>query len=98
MPTRDSTLSVAALDLSIGRGLDFLSDRQAPSGEFTVYMSTDHALEKDSVVDSSPFPTALIAYSLGFSNSPVAKAMIDRAIKFLLAEMEGRGLWRYWTK
>jgi hypothetical protein len=86
------------LDAGIERGLDFLSRSQLPSGEFKVFMSTDERLEKDCVVDSSPFPTALIAYSLGFSDSAKAGEMLDKAGRFFLAEMEGPGVWRYWTK
>jgi hypothetical protein len=41
------------------------------------------------------FPSALIAYSLGFI--PGALDMRDRALDFLLGEMDGRGLWRYWS-
>lgn len=86
------------LRASIGRGLDFLHRSQLPSGEFRTFMSTDHALERDCVVDSSPFPTALIAYSLGFADCDRARAMLERAVRFFLAEMEGPGVWRYWTK
>ncbi len=84
------------LDEPIARGLDFLRRSQLPTGEFRCYMSTDHALERDAVVDSSPFPTALVAYSLGFAEE--AKDMLERCARFFLREMEGRGLWRYWTK
>jgi hypothetical protein len=91
-------IGLSDLDASIERGLEFLHRSQLPTGEFKVYMSTDHTLDKDSVTDSSPFPTALIAYSLGFSDSEKAKSMLDKAMRFFLAEMEGTGLWRYWTK
>jgi hypothetical protein len=91
-------ISLGSLDASIERGLDFLQRSQLPTGEFKVYMSTDHMLEKDCVVDSSPFPTALIAYSLGFSDSPKTRAILARVMQFFLAEMEGPGLWRYWTR
>lgn len=86
------------LETGIERGLDFLQHSQLPSGEFKVFMSTDDSLEKDCVVDSSPFPTALIAYSLGLADAAKAGVMLDKSLRFLLAEMEGQGLWRYWTK
>ncbi len=86
------------LDASIECGLDFLQRSQLRTGEFKVYMSTDNSLEKDCVVDSSPFPTALIAYSLGFSDSPKARAMLTGMMQFFLGEMERPGLWRYWTR
>ena len=86
------------LDEGIRRGLDFLEHNQLPSGEFKICMSTDQSFEKDWVVDSSPFPTALIAYSLGFADSMQAQEMKRKALQFFIAEMEGAGLWRYWTK
>jgi len=86
------------LGAGIGRGIEFLRRSQLPSGEFKVFMSTDNSMETDCVVDSSPFPTALIAYSLGFAGRDEARAMLDKACAFFLAEMEGPGLWRYWTK
>lgn len=90
--------AVDEVDAAVGRALGFLHRSQLPSGEFRSYLSTDHALERDRVFDSSPFPTALIAYSLGFTGSPLAREMLDRAVRFFLAEMEGPGMWRYWTR
>ncbi|HWS53439.1 MAG TPA: hypothetical protein VN228_04910 [Pyrinomonadaceae bacterium] len=86
------------LDAAVGRALDFLRRSQLPSGEFKAFMSTDNSLERDCVVDSSPFPTALIAYSLGFADPAAAGPMLEKAVRFFVAEMEGPGLWRYWTK
>lgn len=83
---------------SLERGVGFLHERQLPSGEFTCYLSTDPTLRADRRADSSPFPTALIAYSLGFVGSPRARTMLDRAVTFLRSEMEGPGMWRYWTR
>jgi hypothetical protein len=86
------------LEAGIGRGLEFLRGSQLPSGEFKIFMSPDLNLERDCVFDSSPFPTALIAYALGFAEPATAGDILDKALRFLLAEMEGPGLWRYWTK
>lgn len=85
------------LDASIERGLDFLRQNQLESGEFRVLMSTNE-LKDDCVPDSSPFATSLIAYSLGFSKSEKAKSMLDKAMRFFLNEMDGPGVWKYWTK
>jgi len=98
MSTGNHNPDLNAIELAIKRGVDFLAERQLPSGEFPVLMSTDHTLETESVVDSSPFPTALIAYSIGFIDSPAIQKMIRRATEFFLREMEGPGLWRYWTR
>lgn len=86
------------LEASIGRGLEFLRRSQLPSGEFKVYMSPDLNLERDCIFDSSPFPAALIAYALSFAEPAEAGDILDKALGFLLSEMEGPGLWRYWTK
>jgi hypothetical protein len=47
-------------------------------------------------IDSSIFPTALAAWSLSFADQ--ASAVRDRALDFLLAEMEPRGLWKHWSR
>jgi hypothetical protein len=86
------------LNAGIRRGIEFLRRSQMPSGEFKVYMSPDLNLERDCVFDSSPFPAALIAYSLGFAERVEVGDIVDKALGFLLSEMEGPGLWRYWTK
>lgn len=86
-----------AVQEAIARGLDFLQCRQRRSGAFAVYRSSDPALEENCVDDPSLFPAALIAYSLGFSDSAIARQIVDRAVAFFTREMEGPGIWRYWT-
>jgi hypothetical protein len=86
------------LEAGIGRGLEFLRGSQLPSGEFKVYMSPDLNLERDCFLDVSIFPAALIAYALGFADTAAAGDILDKALGFLLSEMGGPGLWRYWTK
>lgn len=87
-----------ALDDGIRRGIEFLRHSQLPSGEFKVFMSPDLKLERDCVFDSAVFPTALIAYALGFAEPPEVEEIIKKSLAFLLHQMEGPGLWRYWTK
>jgi hypothetical protein len=87
-----------SLEAGIGRGIEFLRRSQLPSGEFKVFMSPDLSLERDCFLDSSLFPAALIAYALGFADPAAVGDILDKALGFLLAEMEGPGLWRYWTK
>src|SRR5947209_7289370 len=82
---------------AIRSAVDFLYHSQTPSGEFKVFRSTSPTLEEDCVLDSSPFPTALIAYCLSFLASARAKEMRVRAVQFLRSEMEPGGVWRYWT-
>lgn len=47
-------------------------------------------------LDPSVFPTALAAYSLSFA--PRAAMVRERAVDFLVAEMEPHGLWKHWTR
>jgi hypothetical protein len=91
-------MNSSELDAVVGRGLDFLRRSQLPWGEFKVYMTVIDYAETDGVLDSCVFPTALIAYSLGFDDSGASREMLDKSVRFLLGEMEGPGLWRYWTK
>lgn len=86
------------LEAGIRRGIEFLRRSQLPSGEFRVFMSPDLTLEHDCVFDSSPFPTALITYALGFADLAEVGDILEKALRFLLSEMERPGLWRYWTK
>jgi len=98
MSNGNKTVNPSDLDAGIKRGLEFLRRSQLPSGEFKVYMSTDNTSENDCVVDSSVFPTALIAYSLGFAPAEDVHAVLEKTFGFFLSEMEGAGLWRYWTR
>src|ERR1700722_12201255 len=80
------------------RALTFLAMRQWPSGQFGVLMGrdlTDPGAE--AAPDSTPFATALIVHNLGFSDAPLAHEMTGRALRFLRAQMEPGGVWRYWT-
>jgi hypothetical protein len=84
------------LELSIRRAIEFLARRQLPHGEFQVNVSLDPDLG-ESAPDSSPFVTALVLYAIGFVNHPLVIALRERALNFLVEEMEGPGLWRYWS-
>ena len=47
-------------------------------------MSLDFNLQYDCVFDSSPFPAALIAYSVGFDDSDSADDVLNKPLSFLL--------------
>ena len=79
------------------QGLHFLHRSQLPYGEFRTYASPDPAMARDCRFDSSPFVTSIVAHSLGFVDHPLAREMIAKAVGFLRSEMEGPGLWRYWS-
>jgi hypothetical protein len=81
---------------ALARALSFLESAQLAGGEFPVLASRDRAMVDDCHVDPSVFPTALIAHALGFA--PEAAALRSRALDFLEAQMDARGLWRHWTR
>lgn len=85
------------LDASLAAAVEFLRQSQLESGAFQSFVSTDPAMVRDCVADSSPFPTALLAYCLGHSRHPSIAGMMRRALGFLEREMEWPGVWRYWT-
>lgn len=71
---------------SLDRAIAFLEERQLPSGEIPV--------QAGGKPDPSIFPTALAAHCLSFA--PGAVRIRDRALDFLAAEMDPRGLWKHW--
>jgi hypothetical protein len=90
-------VSATPLGQAISKALDFLARRQLPYGEFMTCASADPQMEGECRFDSSPFATSLVLYALSFVDERRAQAMIARALDFLAAEMEGPGLWRYWS-
>jgi hypothetical protein len=79
------------VERAITSGVEFLKRSQQPSGAFALYRSYDPTLEKDCVDEPSLFTTALIAYSLTFSDCATAREIVDRTAAYFLEEMVGRG-------
>lgn len=73
---------------ALARGIAFLERKQLPTGELRVFASGRP--------DPSVFPTAIAAHSLSFA--PAARAVQERALDFLEAEMDPRGVWRHWSR
>lgn len=75
-----------AIAEALERAVAFLERSQLPSGEMRVLAAGKP--------DPSVFPTALAAYSLSFT--PRATRVRERAVEFLVAEMDSQGLWKHW--
>jgi hypothetical protein len=73
---------------ALARAIAFLERRQLPSGELPI--------EASGKPDPSVFPTAVMAHSLSFA--PETAAIRERALGFLLGQMDRRGLWKHWTR
>ncbi len=78
----------SAITDALDRAIAFLERSQLPSGELRVLASGKP--------DPSIFPTALAAHALSFA--PGAAKVRERALDFLLSEMEPHGLWKHWTR
>ena len=92
---RKITNSRSDLEQAIAQGIDFLSAAQLPSGTFEIFCSPHMLLEENCKPDYSTFQTAQTAYCLTFAKSAKAQEVIDKAIHFLLSEMQAGGVWRY---
>lgn len=73
---------------ALARAIAFLERNQSANGELRVLAS--------GVPDPAVFPTAVMAHSLSFA--PEAALVRGRALDFLAAEMEPRGLWKHWPR
>jgi hypothetical protein len=83
---------------SIRKGIDFLANRQLPSGEFATMKWKKPKVETASYV-KSVFITSFVLHSLRYAeNLTRLKEISQRAIGFLLNEMERNGLWRFFGK
>jgi hypothetical protein len=86
------------IEQSIARGIEFLQRHQLDYGEFSTYIGSEAELKESPVAfDSSCFVTSLITHSLSYVSHPAVDGMVSRASDFLVSEMEGAGLWRYYS-
>lgn len=90
-------LPISTVERSIHLALDFLSRSQLKHGEFRTCAAENEAMDEACFFDSSPFTTSFVLYSLGFFQDARIRDMTARGLTFLQSEMEGRGVWRYWS-
>ncbi len=94
---RPSLAQTRTIENVLQAAVRFLAERQLPHGEFKTLSAENAAMTKGCVFDSSPFTTAYVLYSLGFQQDEHTKIILAKGLKFLQAEMETGGLWRYWS-
>lgn len=85
------------LSEGIDRAVRFLFDKQTSYGEIAAYRFFNPQLAGASLLDSSPFSTTFALHALRFIDHPKVPIIRERAVRFLMEEKEGAGLWRYWT-
>ncbi len=91
---------------SLRMAVAYLAQSQLPDGEFQTefcverHETADGHIIEDLVFDSSPFVTSLVVSSLGFAVhlGLGVEAMMERGCRFLEADMDPGGLWRYWSR
>jgi hypothetical protein len=81
----------------VDAGVDFLARAQLDHGEIPSYQFLEPNPEAAGRFDSSPFVTALVLDALCELESGTARSIVDRGMCFLADEMEGPGLWSYWS-
>ncbi len=82
---------------AINLAVDFLEQRQRPSGGFQTFLVPHISTGVPPMDDYSPFPAALMAHCLKFVESDQSKEILAKLISFLKAEMDPRGVWRYFA-
>src|SRR5437867_2862916 len=82
---------------AISKAIDFLYESQLDYGESRTYAWSDDNYRENCLFDSSPFITSLVLHSIGFWQDDRVRAITAKALDFLCAEMEGKGLWRFWS-
>lgn len=89
--------STRTAEAALTRAVAFLEQQQLPNGEFPAYVARDEALQQERRLDSTPFVTTYVLYSLGFVSEPGVREMIDKGLDFVAGEMQVPGVWRYWS-
>jgi hypothetical protein len=89
------------IEASLKKGFSFLDSSQLPSGEFQTKQwigddSCEHALKFQI---KSVFITSFVLHSLKIIAKHInVKRSAQKALEFLLSEMEDQGLWRFYGK
>jgi len=92
-----SKTQIETIQQALNAAMMYLHRNQLDYGEFRTYAAGNAAMDHDVYFDSSPFTTSLVLYSLSFLPDLRVQEMTARGLVFLQSEMEGQGVWRYWS-
>lgn len=90
-------LQARDIEHTLHLAIEFLYHNQLEHGEFRTYAAGNEAMDEDCIFDSSPFTTSFVLYSLRFYHDVRIQEITARGLNFLRSEMEGKGIWRYWS-
>lgn len=93
-----STPTAPELKAALDRAVDFFLNAQMDNGEFRVYGLWKHKAAHEVDFDSSVFATPFVLQALTTWEHPAIPGIRAKGIAFLQDEMQGNGLWRYWTR
>jgi len=83
---------------ALQNGLDFVAASQTATGGFITDCWHDDSPEQKTQVDAV-FTASQVLYSLSFRHeSASARGTVERAAKYLIAQQEPPGVWRYYGK
>jgi len=94
-PQEEKSISANDIINSINKAVNFLYENQAECGEFKSLACRDKQMEVCRV-DSTPFVTTFILYSIKDLNNKKIEIMAEKAIKFLLSKQKPGGVWSYY--
>lgn len=84
-----------SLERAIHAGLDYLHAAQLDYGEFKGDRYSVSSLLGAPDLDSSPFVTTFVLYSIGFADPDIIRDVVNRGLGFLLEERTSDGVWSY---
>lgn len=94
--TLSGTPNRQAITAAIDRGVTYLQSAQQDTGEFLIYASQDPREVQASHAAHCPMFTAFILSSLAAVDHPQVSPIRERALRYVLSEMEPGGLWRFY--
>ena len=82
----------------IAKAANFLDENQIYNGGFRCYLANNEALQgRNALVDSCPFYTSCILYSLSFLDDPKLTTLKRTATEFLIKDMMPPSVWKYFS-
>ena len=95
----EQLLSLATINESIEKGVEYLAEHQLANGEFVSYFSPDEVMQQWCVPDSVTFVTGLIGNCLlPIADRKNVTELLDKATRFLQYQVMRGGVWQYFTK
>ncbi|MGB6065972.1 MAG: hypothetical protein WBG50_14325 [Desulfomonilaceae bacterium] len=91
-------MKTSRLSNCVAKAANFLDENQIYNGGFRCYLANNEALQgRNALVDSCPFYTSCILYSLSFLDDPKLTTLKRTATEFLIKDMMPPSVWKYFS-